>query len=68
MGFSYHEAYRLPLWQRQWFVERLNKEFTKSNENGDPAMSRAAHANDAESRAMMGMSRTQSPARLRRFT
>jgi len=68
MGFTYNEAYRLPLWQRTWFVDRLNKEFNKANENGEPAMSRAAHANDPESRSMMGMARGHSPARLRRFT
>ena len=68
MGFTYNEAYRLPLWQRKWFVDRLNKEFTKANENGDTTMSRAAHSNDPETRSMMGMARTQSPSRLRRFT
>ena len=36
MGFTYNEAYRLPLWQRTWFVDRLNKEFNKANENGEP--------------------------------
>ena len=68
MGFTYNEAYRLPLWQRKWFIERLNKEFTKSSESGDQVMSRAAHANSPEQRAMSGMSRTHSPSRLRRFT
>jgi hypothetical protein len=68
MGFTYSEAYRLPLWQRKWFIDRINKEFTRANESGEQSMSRAAHANDPESRSMMGMSRAQSPARLRRFT
>jgi hypothetical protein len=69
MGFSYLEAYRLPVWQRQWFVERLQKEFKQAAErnNGEYTPSRAAHENDPTTRAMMGM-RPNSPAKLRRFT
>ena len=28
-GFSYQDAYRLPVWQRIWFIERINKEIEK---------------------------------------
>ncbi len=63
MGFSYIEVYNIPIWQRIWFIQRLNKELKKAN--GD---SRAAHANSADARALMGKSRAQVPANLRRFT
>jgi len=64
MGFSYSEAYTLPLWERKWFIERIQKELKRSNGEN----SRAAHTNSAESRALMGRQRSQVPAKLRRFT
>ena len=69
MGFSYLEAYRLPVWQRTWFVERLQKEFKQASErnNGEYTHSRAAHDNDPTTRSLMGM-RPNAPAKLRRFT
>lgn len=62
MGFSFIECYNIPIWQRIWFIERLNTEIKKANG------SRAAHDNDAETRAMQGRHRQQPPAKLRRFT
>jgi hypothetical protein len=63
MGFSYIEVYNIPIWQRIWFIQRLNKELKKSG--GD---SKAAHANSAEARALSGKHRAQVPSKLRRFT
>jgi len=46
-------------------MKRLNQELKNSaKDNG----SRAAHQNDADTRAMMGRHRAQPPAKLRRFT
>jgi|TARA_Y100000310_G_scaffold197429_1_gene197524 hypothetical protein len=67
MGFTYKEVYNIPLWQRVWFLERLNKELKKANDSQSGA-SRAAHANSPDARAMMGNARAQVPANLRRFT
>jgi hypothetical protein len=67
MGFSYIEAYNIPIWQRLWFLERLNKEIKRANE-AQSGGSRAAHDNSADARAMQGRSRAQVPAKLRRFT
>ena len=64
MGFSFIEAYNVPIWVRMWMLERLNKEIKESGKNGN----RAAHSNDAESRALMGRHRAQVPSKLRRFT
>jgi hypothetical protein len=63
MGFTYGECINLPVWQREWFIERLVKEMDRAN-----GQSRAAHSNDAASRAMSGHHRDQTPAKLRRFT
>lgn len=63
MGFSYDEAFNLPLWQREWFIKRINKEIKASQ-----GQSRGADSNNAEARAMMGRARAQVPAKLRRFT
>ena len=63
MGFTHTEAMSLPIWQRTWFIERVIKEMKDAH-----GESRAAHANDAQTRALMGKSRTAVPAKLRRFT
>ena len=67
MGFSYVEGYNIPVWQRVWFIKRLNEEIKKSNKDGQ-SQTRAAHANHPEARAMQGRMRSQVPAKLRRFT
>ena len=63
MGFSYSEAYNLPVWQREWFIKRINKEIKDSQ-----GQSRSAEANTAEARELMGRHRAQVPSKLRRFT
>tara|TARA_B100000161_G_scaffold239945_1_gene191689 strand:- start:1061 stop:1261 length:201 start_codon:yes stop_codon:yes gene_type:complete len=63
MGFSYIEAYNIPIWQRIWYLKRVQKEIKDSQ-----GASRAAHANGNEARALMGRHRHNVPANLRRFT
>ena len=67
MGFLYKEAYHLPVWQRVWFIQRINREFKEANDRNSNA-SRAAHDNTPDQRALEGLSRESPPARLRRFT
>ena len=67
MGFSYWECYNIPIQYRIWFIKRLSDEIKKSNEKNG-GQSRAAHQNSPESRSMMNRSRSQVPAKLRRFT
>jgi|TARA_R110000824_G_scaffold252766_1_gene441532 hypothetical protein len=66
-GFSYMEGYNLPIWQRIWFINRINDEIKRANEANAPA-SRAAHDNSPEQRALMNKNRDHVPANLRRFT
>jgi hypothetical protein len=66
MGFSYWECYNIPVQYRIWFITRLNKELSRASEKGSPT--RAAHQNDPQTRAMLGMNRGETPARLRRFS
>lgn len=70
MGFSYNESLNLPIWQRIWFIERINEEFKRAkSKDGESDMgTRAAHHNSAETRAMQGRARSDVPAKLRRFT
>jgi hypothetical protein len=63
VGFTYSDAYNLPIWKRKWFLERTVKEFKDSNN----APNKAAHNNSPDQRALMGL-RPDAPARLRRFT
>ena len=62
-GFSYEGAYNLPVWQRIWFIERINKEIKRSD-----GQSRSAQNNTPDARAMMNRARSQVPAKLRRFS
>ena len=63
MGFTYQEGMELPIWKRKWFVDRFVKEMERSR-----GQSRAAHSNDHQTRALSGMQRGETPAKLRRFT
>ena len=67
LGFSYSEGYSLPIWQRVWFINRINTEISRANDANAPA-SRAAHNNSPEARALMNKQRANVPAKLRRFT
>ena len=70
MGFGYRDCYLLPVWQRMWFIERINREIKETNKKngGEGAQTRAAHQNDAQTRSLLGRHRAQVPAKLRRFT
>jgi len=63
MGFSYSEGYSIPIWQRIWFIERINKEIKESQ-----GQNRSVESNTADNRSLMGRSRGEVPAKLRRFT
>jgi len=68
-GFTFTEAWNIPITWRMWFIQRINAEFDKSRgENDEGGMSRAAHQNTPDVRQLQGMARAQSPSRLRRFT
>ena len=67
LGFSYSEAYSLPIWQRRWFIKRIQKEIKDSSDNGTGA-SRGAQHNSADARSLLGRTRNQVPAKLRRFS
>jgi len=67
MGFTYWECYNIPVSYRVWFLRRINEEIKKSSEKGE-TQSRALHQNTQDVRALRGMQRADSPARLRRFT
>mgnify|MGYP004311385417 CR=1 FL=1 len=62
-GFTYVECYNMPIWQRVWFIKRINDEIKKSQ-----GQSHAAHHNDPQQRAMMNRQRANVPSKLRRFT
>jgi len=62
-GFSYTEAFKLPVVYKRWFIERITKELNDSRGG-----SRALQHNSPETRELQGMQRNQTPSRLRRFT
>jgi hypothetical protein len=67
-GFTYTEAYKLPITYRKWFIDRINKEFKKATEAGEDPQTRASHQGDSMSRMLSGKSRGEMPSRIRRFT
>lgn len=70
-GFTYTEAYALPVSYKRWYIERISKEIKGSQEDPDKpgnGNSRAPHHNTPDVAALQGKSRTQVPARNRRFT
>ena len=66
-GFTYTEAYNLPVAYKAWFIKRIQKELSRSQEDGG-AQSRALHQNTPDIRALQNKTRTETPSRLRRFT
>ena len=66
-GFTWRETVHMPVPYKRWFIERINKELTRSSEAGQ-TQSRAVHQNTPDARAMAGKARAQTPSRLRRFT
>ena len=66
MGFTYTEAYSLPIYQRMWFIRRMNDEIKRANDAGSNT-SKAAHHNGPGMRQMQGR-RPNTPAKLRRFS
>lgn len=74
-GFTYKDAYNIPVWQKKWFIDRIIKELNRSQspaQDGDTSptfdASRALHHNSPQTRELQGMARNQVPSRLRRFT
>lgn len=45
LGFTYSDAYDLPVWERFWFINRLKKEFETAKENNTKATSNAQRTN-----------------------
>ena len=45
LGFTYQDAYKLPVWQRFWFINRLKEEFKQAKENNSSPNSRAQRTN-----------------------
>ncbi len=66
-GFTWSETQSMPVSYKKWFIERINKEITRSNDDGN-TQSRALHQNSPDVRSLQGRTREASPSRLRRFT
>jgi hypothetical protein len=66
-GFSYREAYNIPVVYKRWFIDRIVKELNKGADEGQN-QSRALHHNTPQIREMSGKARSSVPSRLRRFT
>jgi hypothetical protein len=68
-GFTYTEAYNLPVRYKLWFVSRIAKELKRSQEGQAPEGDRTPTNNTPETAALMGRVRSaNTAARNRRFT
>jgi len=62
MGFTYADAFNLPVWKRKWFLERTVREISDTGQS-------KASANYPMQSALAGSHRQDhAPSRLRRFT
>ena len=71
IGFTYTEALNLPIVYRRWFIERVKKEIQGTAAEGEPGNGPTKamnHQNDPTYAAVTGKHRTNTPARLRRFS
>jgi hypothetical protein len=67
MGFTYREAYLLPVWQRMWFINRTKEEINRTSGDGN-TNSRGISENAPDVRSARNFDRASPPARLRRFS
>lgn len=67
LGFTRSDIYAMPIAERMWYIERVSEEIRKASEQSDDYITKAAHNNSPDMRALRGQ-RPQTPARLRRFT
>jgi len=69
-GFSWKEAYNLPVPYKQWFIDRISKEIKGPEDPNDPnsnnGRSRGHQHNSPEVASLQGQ-RPNVPSRLRRF-
>ena len=62
LGFTYADAFNLPIWKRKWFLDRVVKEISKTNTTKESA-------NNPLHKGLAGGHRQDhTPSRLRRFT
>ena len=45
LGFTYQDAYKCPVWQRFWFINRFKKELEIAKEHNTQAHSQAKRNN-----------------------
>lgn len=51
---STDEYLRLPVMYKRWFIQRINTEIKKANEQGNDIPSKAVHDNSPDMRALTG--------------
>ena len=70
MGFTYADAYALPVEYKRWFIERLSKELARGKDAPDDStpLTRDPAMHTPENRALAGMNRPQVPHKLIRFS
>ena len=64
-GFTYRETYNLPVAYKHWFIKRVIREMSRKEGDDNPPPNKGT---PADARALMGMSRTDAPSRIRRFS
>lgn len=72
-GWTYWDAYYLPVNARRWMLDRIMKEMKGGKEDNDSpdsplVQSRAPHHNTEDIRALQDRTRINTPPRLIRFT
>lgn len=71
-GWTYWDAYYLPVNARRWMLDRIVKEMKGGGDDGGPdaplTQSRAPHHNTGDVRSLQDRTRINPPPRLMRFS
>ncbi|TXH11446.1 MAG: hypothetical protein E6R04_02350 [Spirochaetes bacterium] len=65
---SWKDYYHFPVVYRRWLIKRINEEIEKAAAAQNGNTSKGLHDNTPDIRSLTNKSRTEVPAKLRRFT
>jgi hypothetical protein len=64
---NWETYYNLPVPYKAWIIKRIEKEMKRSADAGNDIPHKGHHANDPQTRALLGKAHPNAPMKLRRF-
>jgi len=66
-GMDWNTYYSFPVAYKKWLIKRIEKEINDAASKGNAIPHKGTHANDPETRALLGKTHPNPPMGLRRF-